>query len=454
MKEKFEYLLNVMCDSGATYADIFKEESSSKSIILLDSKIDIINTEIISGIGLRVCNGHNVFYSALNEFDDSLLENETKKLSSNINRKRLLNNISLNELIDNSQNLESVVLTDKEIKKYLLNIDKIARNYDKRIFQVSTTISEKVQDVLIASSDGNFVKDKRLLKRLFVKVFAEDNNKKTQSVYAIGSTSDFEFIKNINIEEEVKKICQSAIDKLYADYAPGGVMPVIISNESGVLIHEACGHALEATSVADNASVLSNSLNKKIANSIVNIIDDGTIDGLFGTTLYDDEGSKCRKNILVKDGIVNSFLVDKINVSRMNHINTSSARRESYHYAPTSRMNNTYLDKGTDKIDDMIKSIDFGLYVNDLGGGQVNPTTGDFNFGVNEAYLIRDGKIAEMVVGASLIGNIKEVLNNIVAISDDLNFGIGMCGSESGSCPVTCGQPTIKLSSILVGGKK
>lgn len=230
-------------------------------------------------------------------------------------------------------------------------------------------------------------------------------------------------------------------------------MPVIIGNDSGVLIHEACGHALEATSVADGESVLASSYQKQVASAKVTIIDDATIPGFWGTLDYDDEGNKTRKNILIEKGFVKSFLVDRKNSLRMKHDITSSGRREDYKIAPTSRMNNTYLDNGPDLIEDMIKSIDFGIYAKKMGGGQVNPTTGDFNFGVDEAYVIRNGKIEEMVVGASLIGNIKEVLNNIEMVSNDLNFAVGLCGSESGWVPVTDGQPTIKLSSILVGGK-
>ena len=453
MKKKFENILNLMCDTGASYADIFKEDTLERSIKLLDGKIDKVDTEIIKGIGLRVCNEHNTFYSAINNCDEVMLEKEAINLSSNIKSKRKIDDIKLKDLIDDTI-YEDCILSDKEKKEYLLNIDNIARNFNVKIFQVSASISERVQNVLIASSDNNFVKTTRLLKRLTVVVMAKDGDKKTQSVYSVGSTGDYSFLKNIDIEKEIKRIVDSALEKLDAEYAPGGVMPVIISNDSGVLIHEACGHALEATSVADDASVLSHSLGKKIANNIVTIIDDGTIPNLYGTTLYDDEGEKTRKNILVENGVAKSFLVDKKNGKRMNHLITSSSRRECYHYAPTSRMNNTYLDKGASKVENMIKSVDYGLYVKTLGGGQVNPITGDFNFGVNEAYMIRNGNISEMVIGASLIGNIKEVLFNIVEISDDLNFDVGMCGSESGSCPVTCGQPTIKLSSMLVGGKK
>ena len=232
-------------------------------------------------------------------------------------------------------------------------------------------------------------------------------------------------------------------------------MPVVIGpGFGGVIFHEACGHAMEATSVADGMSVLSHDLNKKVASDIVNIIDDGTLDKEWGSTKIDDEGCETKRNVLIKDGVLVGYLIDEINNRKMNMQVTGSGRRESYLFAPTSRMNNTYLLPGNDSFEDMIKSIKLGLYAKRLGGGQVSPVTGEFNFGCDLAYMIRDGKIAECVKSASLIGTTKEILQNVEMISDDLALGPGMCGSNSGSVPVNVGEPTIKVSSILVGGEQ
>lgn len=453
-KEELESLLNIMVSTGSDYSDIFLEDRTERTVKLLDSKIDNVTVERIKGAGLRVCDEHNTYYSAVNNLNFDALSLVVSELKKNLKKKRIVDDVVLNDLIDNSTKVLNKNLSDKEKKDYLLEINHIAGEYSNKITQVSAQFYEVEQDVIIATSEGKYIKDKRYLKRLIIIIFAETDGKKTKSVYSKGSSLDYSFLDEIDILDEVKKLCQNTIDKLSADYAPSGRMPVIIGSDSGVLIHEACGHALEATSVADDASILGNSLGKKIASDIVTIIDDGTIPNLFGSSDYDDEGIRTQKNILVEKGILKNFLVDKKNEKRMQINATGSARRESYYLSPTSRMNNTYLDKGTAKVEDMINSIEFGLYAKGLGGGEVNVVTGDFNFGVNEAFVIRNGKIAEMVVGASLIGNIKEVLNNIEAISDDLNYDTGICGSESGWVPVTCGQPTIKLSSILVGGKK
>ena len=230
-------------------------------------------------------------------------------------------------------------------------------------------------------------------------------------------------------------------------------MPVVIAHGQGaVIFHEACGHAMEAQATAKNQSVLSGKIGQKIASDKVTIVDDGRLDGYWGSTNIDDEGNPTRENIVIENGILKKYFNDEINNRLLNMELTGSSRRENFRFAPVSRMNNTFLKPGTDKIEDMIKSIDFGLYAVELGGGSVDPETGNFNFACDTAYMIRDGKIAEPVKGATLIGNTTEILNNVEMVSDDFEYDSGNCGSSSGWVHVTMGQPTIKVSSILVGG--
>ena len=211
---------------------------------------------------------------------------------------------------------------------------------------------------------------------------------------------------------------------------------------------------MEAAATANNQSVLAGKIGEKIASDKVTIIDDGTIDNLWGTSNIDDEGELTRKNILIENGVLVNYLNDEIDNRKLNMTLTGSSRRENYRFSPVSRMNNTYLKPGTDKIEDMIKSIDFGLYAAGLGGGSVNPETGEFNFACETAYMIRDGKIAECVKGATLIGTTLDILKNVEMVSDNLEYGVGNCGASSGWIPVTIGQPTVKISSILVGGEQ
>lgn len=241
---------------------------------------------------------------------------------------------------------------------------------------------------------------------------------------------------------------------VHADEMVGGTYTVVIHNAfGGVLLHEACVHGLEATSVAKGASVFCGKLGQKVASDIVTAIDDGTRDNQWGSLNMDDEGNPTQRNVLIENGILKSYLVDYRNSRKMDHPITGSSRRQSYRYSPTSRMTNTFFAPGKDKFEDIIKNTKYGLFAKKMGGGSVNPSTGEFNFSVSEGYLIEDGKITKPVRGATLIGSGAEILKNIDMIADNLDFGHGMCGSASGSIPTDVGQPTIRVQNMVVGGR-
>jgi len=232
-------------------------------------------------------------------------------------------------------------------------------------------------------------------------------------------------------------------------------MPVVLNNQfGGVIFHEACGHGLEATSVSKNASVFCGKLNQVVASPIVTAIDDGTLENGWGSANYDDEGYPQQRRVLIDKGVLKSYMVDKLNSRRMNHLPTGSSRRESYRFSPTSRMSNTFIDNGTSTFEEIIASTEYGLFAAKMGGGSVNPGSGDFNFSVSEGYIVRNGKIAEPVRGAALVGNGAEILWKIDMVGNNLDRARGMCGSASGSICADVGQPTLRVSSITVGGKK
>ena len=231
-------------------------------------------------------------------------------------------------------------------------------------------------------------------------------------------------------------------------------MPVVIDNGfGGVIFHEACGHGLEATAVARNASVFAGKMGQLIASPLVTAIDDGTIPNGWGSAEMDDEGTPTARNILIQDGILTSYMVDRLNGRRMGAAITGSARRQDYRYAPTSRMTNTFIANGKSDPADIIANTEYGLYAKQMGGGSVDPATGSFNFAVLEGYMIRNGKIAEPVRGATLIGKGYEVLRDIDMVGNNLKRAQGMCGSKSGSVPTDVGQPMIRVSSMTVGGR-
>jgi TldD protein len=241
---------------------------------------------------------------------------------------------------------------------------------------------------------------------------------------------------------------------LRAGYAPAGKLPVVIGNEfGGVIFHEACGHILETTAVEKNASVFADKMGQQIAHESVSAIDDGTIPGSWGMVTVDDEGMKGERTVLIERGVLKSFMVDRVGSLKTGYARTSSGRRQNYTFAPASRMRSTFIDNGTETPQSLIAGVSHGIYARKMGGGSVSPGTGDYNFAVQEAYMIRDGQIAEPLRGASLVGNGAQDLRNIVGVAGDLALGQGMCGSVSGSLPTDVGQPHILISEITVGGR-
>lgn len=452
-KEILELLINECLETGADFSEIFFEDKKETNISFSSSIINKSSVNKIKGVGIRISKDEEVYYAATNDLDDANLLNSVKELRNNFKSKRTLPIIKFNnpkEIIEiKRKSLEELKLIKEKLYKY----DNYARSLDPRVSQVLIGVLVSEQIVSIANSYGNLIHEARNLARLAITVIVKENDKTESTTFNVAVANNLDF----NDEEvfvEIKNAVEATIKKLTALGCPGGQMPVIIGNGvGGVLIHEACGHALEATFVADKMSVLSEYKDKKVASDIVTIIDDGSIIDSWGSTIYDDEGNKTRKNILIENGILKNFLVDEINKKKIDSPITGSARREDYTFSPTSRMNNTYMANGNSSVEEMINSINYGLYAKRLGGGQVNPATGDFNFAVLEAYLIKNGKIAEPVKGATLVGNTLEILNNVEMVGNDLKLSAGVCGSKSGHVPVTVGEPTIKVSKILVGGE-
>ena len=449
-----EKYINDTITTGCDFSDIFYEKTISKNYIFNDSKLDKITTSIKNGVGIRIVFGENVFYSSTNDLSEDNITKIIKELREKEKGKIKFKNIKLNNKIVKKLNIKNNNQEyPNELKvEYLKKIDGIARNYDERINQVQISLYEYDQNINIGNTLGKYVDTDRSLTRIYVTIYSKDGNKKASSSFSYGESNGYNFIDNFDIEAKIIETCKSSIEKLYAKPSPGGKMPVIVGSGFGVMIHEAVGHSLEATTVAKGISILSNKIGKKVASDIVTVVDDGTIENSWGSYLIDDEGNLPQKNICIENGILKGYLTDEVNSKKMKMDVTGSGRRQDYMYIPTSRMTNTNLMSGNSTIEEMIESIDFGLYAKVMGGGSVDPVTGDFNFGVNEAYIIKNGKIGEMVKGASLLGNTPEVMENIEMISSDFAAEAGICGSASGNVPVTCGQPTIKISSILVGG--
>ena len=426
--------------------------------MLIDSKIENVLGGRTYGIGIRIFKGLKSVYAYTNDNSlESMLDTAYKaalalgKVTDEkmvvLNNCKVTTNINPIKLYPNSVDYQDKI-------KIMKTAYKSAKEYSTDISQVSISYTDKEQNVLIANTEGLYIEDNRVRTRLGITSVASRGNENQTGFEGPGACKGFEIFEDIDPEYYGKEASRVAYTMLNAKNCPAGKMTVAIDNGfGGVIFHEACGHSLEATSVAKGNSVFTDKIGEQIASTKVTAIDDGTLTNHWGSANIDDEGNPTQKNVLIENGILKSYMVDKLNGRRMNMAPTGSSRRQSYKFAPTSRMTNTYIAAGTDKVEDIIKSIDDGLYAKKMGGGSVNPVTGEFNFAVSEGYLVKNGEIKEAVRGASLIGKGSEVLMNIDMVGDNLAQAQGMCGSSSGSVPVNVGQPMIRVSEITVGGR-
>jgi len=457
-KKIIEAILDAGMATGADYAEAFIEEKYANNLQMTGGNIEKATSSRIFGIGVRLAQGLRSVYGYTNEKNPEkmieLAENLAKSFSGPKIERIPLMPLEIGKHHQVKINPKDV---SQEAKVELMKrAHKAAKEYDEVIVQVSVQLGDSVQDVVIANSDGRYVGETRVRERIYITAIAQKDGAMQTGSEGPGSGKGYEyFFEDVNIEDYAKDAARTAKTMLFADDCPSGIMPVVIDNKfGGVIFHEACGHSLEATSVAKNASVFCGKLNQRVAADIVTAIDDGTIENAWGSANYDDEGNPQQKRVLIEKGILKSYMVDALNSRRMNHFPTGSSRRESYKYAPTSRMSNTFIDNGESTLEEIIKSTPYGLYAAKMGGGSVNPGTGDFNFAVSEGYLIKDGKIAEPVRGASLVGNGADILMKIDMVANNLDRARGMCGSVSGSIPADVGQPAVRVSEITVGGKK
>ena len=457
-KQLIDKILTEALSTGGDFAEIFVEKKSSSNLFMIDGKVESSISGRDFGIGIRIFKGLFSVYGYTNDMNEESLLKATKKIASSISGTK--EDITINLIKQDIENINKTQIYPQDIKKSeKIELMKIAshsaKDYDKHISQVRVSLGDVKQNILIANSEGLFTTDERVRGRISIESVATDGNDMQTGRISPGASAGFEFFRNMDIEAEAREASRIAKTMLFASYAPSGKFPVVIDNRfGGVIFHEACGHGLEASSVAKGNSIFAGKMGQMIASPLVSAVDDGTLPNEWGSLTIDDEGHKTQRNILIENGILKGYLVDKLNGRRMGIKSTGSGRRESYKYAPTSRMTNTFILNGKSSFDEIIKNTEYGIYAKNMGGGSVNPATGDFNFAVMEGYIIRNGEICEPVRGATLIGNGGEVLKKIDMVGNNLGFGQGMCGSSSGSIPTNVGEPTIRVSEITVGGRK
>lgn len=450
-------VLGCAMSTGADFAEIYQELTRNTSIHQIGGKIESVGDSTLSGVGIRAFLGTRTVYATTCDLSREGLLRCAASVADAIGQSKKEVSIHLTEHIFPNIHPVKRLPGDVDIKERIDILQEActaAKEYHEKISQVQGTLLGVDHTILIANSEDLYTMDRHVRTRLSVSAVASDGGENQSGFFGPGRGMGLEMFETISPREVGLKAAKQAITNLYADYCPAGQMPVAIENGfGGVIFHEACGHSLEATSVAIGASQMAGKLGQKIANEKVTAIDDGTIPGAWGSVNIDDEGHPTQKNVLIRNGVLENYMIDRLGSRRMNMPMTGNSRRQGYAYEPTSRMTNTYIDNGPDKNEDIIASIEYGLYAASMGGGSVNPLTGAFNFAVTEGYIIRNGKICEPVRGASLIGTGSEILQNIDMVGQNLDYGTGMCGSSSGSVPTYVGQPLIRVSSITVGGR-
>ncbi len=452
-----ESVLACAMSGGADFVELYGEITRNNAVSMVDGKIERVTDNLISGVGIRAFLGTRTVFASTSDTSREGLMKCARAVAAAMGELRADVNVVLRERFLPNIHPAAIVPSgvDAKVRADILRAGCFAaKEYDEAISQVSGSLAGVDHTIWVANTDGLFTTDRHIRTRIAVSAVASAAGVNQSGSDAPGAGMGLEFFDKVDPKNVGIEAARQAMVNLRADYCPAGKMAVAIENGfGGVIFHEACGHSLEATSVAIGASQMAGKLGQQIANVKVTAIDDGTIPGAWGSVNIDDEGTPTQRNVLIENGILKNYMIDRLGSRRMGMPMTGNGRRQSYTFEPTSRMTNTFIANGEDKNEDIIASMENGLYCRKMGGGSVNPLTGAFNFAVTEGYLVKNGKICEPVRGASLIGTGSEILQNIDMVGQNLATAQGMCGSSSGSVPTDVGQPLIRVSTITVGGR-
>ncbi|WP_457637888.1 TldD/PmbA family protein [Oceanithermus sp.] len=456
-----EKLLQRARSLGADFAEIYVERWKKRNLRLLDLEVQEATSGIELGAGVRLFFGTEVVYAYTNDLSEANLLEVTEQLArlkggGGRVDERGAGGLDFRKTAPAGLHEPDLPLEAKDKRwriERLAEADRAAR-VGPEIKKVQIYLLEWDQEILVANSKGIWNSDRRVRTRYHVIAIAENEEGMQTGFEGPGYSMGLEIFDHAPPAEYGRRAGEQALTLLRAKPAPAGPMPVVIGNGfGGVIFHEALGHLLETTAVARKTSVLTDKLGEKIASEAVTYVDDGTIPHGWGSSEYDDEGAPTERTVLIENGMLKSYMVDRWGSLMTGYRPTGSGRRQDYTYAPTSRMRNTFIEAGSASIESLFEGIEFGLYAKKMGGGQVKPGSGEYNFAVQEGYVIRNGRIEEPVKGAMLVGKGPESIQKIVAVAGDRQNASGMCGSLSGMVPVEVGQPHLLISEITVGGE-
>ena len=450
--------LSTALSTGGEFAEIFVEDKRSTSAMLDDGRVEELTSGRDRGAGIRVIVGGSTGFAHTADLTEAGLQHAARAAAAAARGAGESGRTVVVSPVDVKRDAPILIAPEdvaKATKVELLELaDSAARSEGSSISQVSARYGDSRRRILVANSDGLLAEDDQVRTLFSVSCVATGDTGMQTGRESVGRTIGFELFDLADVSELAQRAARRAITKLGARPAPSGAMPVVVGpGGGGVLFHEACGHGLEADLVAKSASVFANRVGEQVASPLVTLIDDGTMSGEWGHFAIDDEGHPAGRNVLIQDGVLTDYMWDHIRSRKENRGGSGNGRRQSYQHLPMVRMTNTYISNGSDDPAEIVASTDSGVYVAQLGGGQVNTATGDFVFGMTEAYLIENGEITEPIREGNLIGNGPEVLTRIDALGDDFAMGSpGTCGKDGQGVPVGDGTPTLRVTSLTVGG--
>jgi len=450
-------IIRAALQKGGDFAEVYVENRIARDILLEESKVKQAVFGISRGAGVRVIAGDKTGYAYTDEISEDKLKRAAEVASyvargSKPSAPVALQKASRPSFVSVTVPLQDVA--DARRVEIMQRADQAALSHDPRIRMASISYYDEIRGRTIANSEGLLLNDELPLLFFIVQTLGVGANTRHMGRERLSMHAGFEMFDRVKPEEVARACARESIAMLAAEDCPAGKMDIVMQNGwGGVLVHEAVGHPLEADNIARQIGVFTGKMGQKVASDIFTMVDDGSIPNARGTTDFDDEGTPMRRNVLIEKGVLKLFMTDFLSARQLKMARTGNGRRESFRNMPIPRMTNTFIDNGRDKPEDILASTPKGIYVQSLSGGSVNPTTGMFNFTCREAYLIENGKKTRPVKGATLIGSCLDIISNIDAVGNDLDFGPGICGKGQ-NAEVNAGQPTVRIRGINVGGTR
>jgi TldD protein len=443
---------------GGDWAELFWERSETLQLVLDDQRIEDAITGVDQGAGIRVVSGDQTVYANGNVTDvDDVMAIAGRAARSVADGSDLHESTRLAP--DELPRPHSVAIDPRTVpverKVALLRLaNEVAREHDPRVSQATVSYAESVQEILVANSDGVHRTDTRIRVNFAVHVVAKDGTVLESGFEAVRGTLGFEMLTEDAVREAAETAARRAVLNVGAQSAPAGTYTVVLSSEAGgTLIHESVGHGLEADLNLKGLSVYSGRIGEKVASELITVIDDGRDPGKRGTAAMDDEGTATQRTVLIEKGILKTYLSDRKHAEKLGIRRSGNARRESFRHLPICRMTNTMIASGESDPEEIVRSVKDGIFVKKMGGGQVDVVSGNFAFEVTECYRIRDGKLAEPLRGATLVGQGPKLMSEIDMVGWDLGYSTGTCGKDGQGAPVADAQPTLRIPSVVIGGK-